>query len=311
MEEGRKFLDELQSFLQEYGHREIRMDILYPTWSEDPEPVIAFIRSYLDAEESQSPHRQQARLIEERQDITEEVLSHIETGPIGRHLVSPLFRWILAQTQAHTRERDTMHFELTRLFPTFRRFLYELGHRWAEQGNLDAAEDVFFLHFSELQDLTKQAQPMQEVVSSRRAEFEASKSYPWPDVISSAGEAFLTSQDVAAGDQQSLQGISGSPGTASGVARVIRGPEEFGKLKKGDILVAPLTNPVWTPLFALAAGVVTEVGGILSHGAIVAREFGIPAVMSVPGATRLVLEGQRIMVDGNRGFVQLQTEGSA
>ena len=98
---------------------------------------------------------------------------------------------------------------------------------------------------------------------------------------------------------------------ATGVAKVIRGPEEFKRLKKGDILVAPLTNPVWTPLFAIAAGVVTEVGGILSHGAIVAREFGIPAVMSVPGATKLVSEGQRITVDGNRGLVQLAMEGVA
>jgi len=103
-----------------------------------------------------------------------------------------------------------------------------------------------------------------------------------------------------------LGGLGASPGVATGVARVIRGPEEFGKLKNGDILVAPLTNPVWTPLFAIAAGVVTEVGGMLSHGAIVAREYGIPAVMGIPGATKLVREGEMVRVDGNKGVVSLE-----
>ena len=100
-------------------------------------------------------------------------------------------------------------------------------------------------------------------------------------------------------------GISGSPGTVEGVARIIRSPEEFSNLQKGEILVAPLTNPVWTPLFALASGIVTEVGGILSHGAIVAREYGIPAVMSVKGATTKLVDGQVIIVDGSRGVVTI------
>jgi pyruvate,water dikinase len=93
------------------------------------------------------------------------------------------------------------------------------------------------------------------------------------------------------------------------VCRVIQGPQDFGKLKKGEIMVAPLTNPVWTPLFAVAGGIVTEVGGILSHGAIVAREYGIPAVMSVAGATRLVPEGHTVTVDGNKGVVYVEGEG--
>ena len=84
---------------------------------------------------------------------------------------------------------------------------------------------------------------------------------------------------------------------------MVRGPEDFAKLQPGEILVAPLTNPVWTPLFAIAGGLVTEVGGILSHGAIVAREYGIPAVMAVPGATKLLKDGERLVVDGSKGLV--------
>jgi pyruvate,water dikinase len=93
-----------------------------------------------------------------------------------------------------------------------------------------------------------------------------------------------------------------------GVTRIISKPEEFSKLQKGEILVAPITTPVWTPLFAIAGGLVTEVGGILSHGAIVAREYGIPAVMSVPGATKLMVDGQQVTVDGNKGLVHLEME---
>jgi phosphoenolpyruvate synthase/pyruvate phosphate dikinase len=106
------------------------------------------------------------------------------------------------------------------------------------------------------------------------------------------------------------RGIAGSRGVARGVARVILGPEDFGKLRNGEILVAPLTTPVWTPLFALASGLVTETGGILSHGAIVAREYGIPAVMGVPGATTLLHSGQLLAVDGDQGLVScLPAEG--
>jgi phosphoenolpyruvate synthase/pyruvate phosphate dikinase len=105
-----------------------------------------------------------------------------------------------------------------------------------------------------------------------------------------------------------MEGIPGSPGKVVGVTRIVLNREEFGKLKKGEILVAPLTTPVWTPLFALAGGLVTEAGGILSHGAIVAREYGIPAVMSVPGATKFLKDGQRVTVDGSKGLIHLEME---
>jgi pyruvate,water dikinase len=127
-------------------------------------------------------------------------------------------------------------------------------------------------------------------------------------MIRKGQEIFSAETGITEIGETGLQGVAGSPGRAAGVARVIQGPEDFAKLKKGEILVAPITNPVWTPLFAIASAVVTEVGGILSHGAIVAREYGIPAVMSVAGATRLLQDGQLITVDGNKGLVYLEKE---
>ncbi|MCL7453850.1 MAG: PEP-utilizing enzyme [Anaerolineae bacterium] len=304
--EARPFLEELQRFFGEYGHREIRMDVLYPTWGEDPAPVLGFIRSYLDADPEQSPHRQQARLAKEREEETQLVLARVEKDLAGRLLVSPLLRWVLRHTQANTRERDTMHFELTRLFPPFRRLLLELGRRWSRRGLLDQADDIFFLTLDEMGEIAASPSVVIDTVQARRAEFEANKLRPWPDIIRGGQEIYAADRHVeAAAVEGQLQGVAGSPGVVTGVARIVRGPEEFGRLQKRDILVAPLTTPVWTPLFAIAGGLIAEVGGILSHGSIVAREYGIPAVMSVAGATKSVQEGQVVTIDGNRGIVFL------
>ena len=309
--EGRAFLDELERFLSEYGHREIRLDILYPTWVEDPSPVFSFLRGYLDADEAQGPHEQQARLVKQRHELTEAVQARLGQDFVGRHLVWPIFRWVLGHTQVHTRERDTMHFELTRLFPPFRRLLLELGRRWRERGLIAQPEDVFFLSLDELGEVAESPHSMQKEVRARRAEFEGNKLCPCPDIIRGGQEIYAEGARLAEATEGQLHGIASSPGVVTGMARLIRGPEEFGKLQNGDILVAPLTNPVWTPLFAIASGVVTEVGGILSHGAIVAREYGIPAVMGVAGATKLVHEGQTMTVDGNKGIVYLEMREAA
>jgi phosphoenolpyruvate synthase/pyruvate phosphate dikinase len=306
--EGRAFLQSLDRFLVEYGHREVRMDILDPTWCDDPEPVLFFIRSYLDVDEDRSPHRQQARLTKEREQLTGFVLNDIEKGLPGRLLIAPLFRWILQQTQIHTRERDTMHFEMTRIFPPLRHMFLELGKRWIARGLLDQEEDIFFLTMEEIKDIAETPRPMQATALARKQEFLTNQSRPCPIIIHNGEEIY--SQDTDLGDRQdsAMEGIPGSPGKAVGVTRIVLNREEFGKLKKGEILVAPLTTPVWTPLFALAGGLVTEAGGILSHGAIVAREYGIPAVMSVPGATKFLKDGQRVTVDGSKGLIHLEME---
>jgi rifampicin phosphotransferase len=306
-EEGRAFLAALEGFLVVYGHREIRMDILYPTWGEDASPVLGFIRSYLEVGESQSPYRQQERLVKQRQELAEAVQTRVRRDLIGRLFIAPIFRWVLRNTQAHTRERDTMHFELTRLFPPFRRLLLELGQRYASRGLIPQRDDIFFLTLDEMAEIASKPRSMGELVEKRRTEFQASKKRMAPGIIRD-GEA-VELEGVAAGAAVDGQhrGIAGSPGRVTGIARVIRGPEDFDRLKSGEILIAPLTNPVWTPLFAIAGGLVTEVGGILSHGAIVAREYGIPAVMSVRDATRVFVEGQRVTVDGNSGTVMVDS----
>jgi pyruvate,water dikinase len=307
--EGRSFVGELDSFLAEYGHREIRMDILYPTWVEDPAPVLSFVRGYLDVPEESSPHHQQERLVREREELAATVRSRVRGDLRGRLIVWPIFRWVLGHTQANTRQRDTMHFELTRLFPPFRRLLLELGERFAARGIVADQADIFYLTLDEMRATAESAEAavsLQPLVDKRRHELEANRRRQPPSIVRDGRE--LWDEGVAAGAGEpvagELRGIAGSPGVVSGVVRIVRGPDEFDKLTEGEILVAPLTNPVWTPLFAIAGGLVTEVGGILSHGAIVAREYGIPAVMAVSGAISTLRDGQFVTVDGSRGTVR-------
>jgi pyruvate,water dikinase len=166
--------------------------------------------------------------------------------------------------------------------------------------------DIFYLTLDEMDDVAASPGPMFETVQERRSEYELNRSRPWPDIIRGGRGIFAEAAGPVEALDGQLHGVAGSPGLVTGVARVIRGPEEFSRLQKNDILVAPLTNPAWTPLFAVAGAVITEVGGILSHGAIVAREYGIPAVLSVAGVTSQVSDGQTITVDGNRGIVGLE-----
>lgn len=302
------FVAALEAFLAEYGHREIRMDIIHPTWGEDPAPVLGFVRSYLDAGEARSPHRQQAHLVEKREALTAEVRSAMRSSIRGRLVVAPIFDWVLRQTQVHTRERDTIHFELTRLFPPLRAMLHELGRRWTQQGLLDDPDDIYYLTLEQATAMVESPQPMQKAVQAGRVAYRDNLSRSWPDIIRYGEEIYRGMEDgeEQPGEDGRWQGVAGSPHVATGHARVIRGPEEFHSLRRGEILVAPSTDPAWTPLFALAGAVVTEVGGILSHGAIVAREYGIPAVMGVRGITDALQTGQRITVDGNRGLVTLE-----
>jgi pyruvate,water dikinase len=187
--------------------------------------------------------------------------------------------------------------------------LHELGSRWTGQGLLDDPDDVYYLTLEQGTAMAESPEPLQQAVQAGRAAYAAHQSRRWPDIIRYGEEIYRGMEDGTEQPQEDgrWQGVAGSPLVATGNARVIRGPEEFHSLQRGEILVAPSTDPAWTPLFALAGAVVTEVGGILSHGAIVAREYGIPAVMGVRGITEAIQTGQRITVDGNRGLVILET----
>jgi pyruvate,water dikinase len=240
-------------------------------------------------------------LVDERHDLEKMVKNRLTADARGRYATWPAFRWVYGQARRHTRERDTMHFELTRLFPAFRRMLHELGTRWTERDLIQSWQDIFFLTWDDLNKVVATSYPAHDTVRENRAGYETSKRRPWPIMVLEGEEIYPERAEPDADGR--LEGVAGSPGRVTGTVRVIRGPEEFDRLQNGDIMVAPFTTPVWTPLFAIAGGIVTEVGGALSHGAIVAREYGIPAVMGIANVTECVQEEQMLTVDGNSGYV--------
>jgi phosphohistidine swiveling domain-containing protein len=214
-----------------------------------------------------------------------------------------VFRWALARTEILGRERDTMHFHWTACFPVLRRLLAELGRRWSAAGVLASADDVYCLAITEMPALARQPQPMAAVARERLSAWRVDQGRTWPLEITAGREVYPDDFAAAGPDGEGLKGIPGSPGVVTGPARVVKGPEDFARLAPGEVLVAPFTTPVWTPLFAVAGGLVTDTGGILSHGAIVAREYGIPAVLGVAGASALIPDGAEVTVDGVGGTV--------
>ena len=300
---GEVFLAELRSFLDRYGHREAGGTLLVSqsTWKDRPEAVLGILKGLALAEPR--PQTQHSAWEVARDDV----LAH----PLLR--LPPLrsaFLKLLAEARWFQQLREDTRFYFMLLLPVLRRTLLELGRRLDSVEVLDAPEDVFHLKLAELertdgtwpppQQLADQLRALMARRKKRRAELEGT---PLVDPR-------LFHQEEIEGDVL-LSGTPGSPGVAEGPVRIICDGSEFGKLRSGEVLVTPYTNPAWTPLFQRAAAVVVDSGGAASHAAIVAREYRIPAVMGTPEATQKLTDGQRVRVDGNHGRVTLLIENDA
>ena len=181
------------------------------------------------------------------------------------------------------------------------------AERLVQADVLRERDDIFFLRFEELHDVVRTHRVDDELIGRRRDEFRSYRALTPPRVLTSDGEGVAGSyrrDDVPAG---ALIGLPVSAGVVEGRARVIHDIGE-ADLDEGDILVTAFTDPSWTPLFVAVAGLVTEVGGLMTHGAVIAREYGLPAVVGVEDATRLIRDGQRIRVHGTDGYVEILTE---
>jgi pyruvate,water dikinase len=211
-----------------------------------------------------------------------------------------LFRRLLALSQKYMELRENQQFYIGQGYPIGRSIVLEIGSRFKENGILNESEDIFFLEIKEVRNIIdgKIDEDLNSKVDKRKSDYELFMDIEPPALITKDG-----GKDWAADTK--LKGLGGSPGKVTGKVRVISDIDEFGKFEKGEILVAPTTNPSWTPLFMIAKAVVTEVGGMLSHGAVVAREYQIPAVLGVRSATKILKDGMEITVDGGTGEVRI------
>lgn len=305
----------LEQFLKDFGHRGVyEMEIMNPRWAEDPSYVLETIRSHL--REGLPDHDPHAAAREKREKAEAEV-----KGALGLSPSYPLYRFLLGKAREAMRLREGAKSALVRLIRPARFAALAIGRRLAAKGILKEPEEVFFLTGDEIASLLAaqwDGSGLQAILAHRLEQRETMQRETPPDVILGdravvnmradlRGEGFqrgARTEEVRVDEHGALWGVAVSSGQAGGPARLIRHPAEGTALKRGEVLVAPSTDPAWTPLFLRASAVVMEVGGYLSHGAIVAREYGIPAVVNVAGAMSVFHDGQVLHVDGDSGKVR-------
>jgi len=316
---SRQFLADLHKWLAYYGQRLNSTFVLgEPSWIEDPTPAIQNLQAYVAIPDLR-PEMEPAALAAEREKAVAEARARLAgyPQPIVRR-----FETLLKAAQVAAVVHEDHNFWIDqRLFYHVRRVILEFGGRLAQAGMLDAVNDVFYLTLDELK--TGRDISMERLVQERKTEMEHFSQVAPPPMLGTAPAFEMTDggsmvRAMFKGEMSpaltrnietnKVKGLPGSAGVVRGTARVIRSLAEAGKLQPGDVLVAIATEPSWTPLFATASAIVTDSGGVLSHSAVVAREYRIPAVVGTGNATTTFQDGQLIEVDGNAGIVRLVSE---
>lgn len=305
VEGGPEFLQAMEIFVARYGDRGAgEIDISRIRWRDNPSMLLRVI----NGGSKDGAHRQQfAQQVKDGQDAQRQLVEAAGRGAFG-FLRRAWVRRLCRVARFGMGLREHPKFAIVRLLGVVHTQALEAGALLAERKQINSATQVWHLSFEELaQALDTPGEDLREELDRRQAQFRLDQQKKPPIVISSEGETPTLAHDVGDFPKGAMRGTGASSGVVEGIARVIRDPDRE-VLHAGEILVAPFTDPGWTPLFVHAAAVVTEVGGALTHGAVVAREYGIPAVVSVAGATDRIRTGQRIRVDGTRGFVQIVEE---
>lgn len=300
---GPSFLRELRAFLAAYGHRSLSLDLIRPSFGADPGQVFQLIVSLLGAV---APRDQSAR----RERALHTARSRLFFSPLGPFLW-PIFEEVLALTRIYVRLREDQRFQWQKAIAALREAYLLVGGRLVERGVLKRADDVFFLIRSEVvaaalgkidpAEVARLVPRRRKEYAELLADWERSPSDSYPRFL--RGRRPLTAPDAPGGKR--LTGHPVSPGRARGRVRVIRTLAELVELEAGEILVTRGADPGWTPLFGKIAGLVMESGGQLSHGSVVAREYGLPAVVGVVDATAALRDGDLVLVDGEAGTVDL------
>ncbi len=293
----------LDGFLRTYGHRgAAEVDVGLPRWAEDPTPVFAAIAGYLRVEDpEQAPDRRFARAAA---DAETKIVELVDRARRSRPLRAACAGFLMRRGRAVAGLRELPKFAWLYAFDEMRRQLLATGADLQERGLLERADDIMFLDYREA-FAAAAGHDQRRLIEARRADYDrelARRSVP--GVLLSDGtnpEALTPSTPPVDG---ALVGMPAAPGRATGRARVVRDPAK-AHIEPGEILVAPTTDPGWTPLFLTAGGLVTETGSPMAHGPTVAREYGIPAVICVRDATQLITTGQLITIDGAAGTVTI------
>ena len=261
-----------------------------------------------------NPHTRQRAAADRREEATQAMMHRLK----GLRL--KLFRRLITPAQRYAPLREDGLADVGLGYPLLRQMLRELGRRFVEGGLIDQPDDIFWLNQDEVQqaaaglDRGETPSRLSATIPQRKAAWRAARRVTPPMMLPQMRFLGMDMEQIKTARARqragaSLKGVAASPGRVTAPARVLVGPEDFDQMRAGDVLVAAITTPAWTPLFARAAAVVTDVGGPLSHGSIVAREYGIPAVLGTGSATKRIRSGQVVTVDGSTGVVTLPDNG--
>ena len=313
--DGQPVVDGIQHYLNEYGHQIYNLDFVDPTQTEDPLPMLLSLTALVDNVPDQDVRTRQAKMAEERDALVAETMQAM--NPLSRRL----FRWVWKWTKHYAPYRESVMFYMGAAWPTVRKLASELGQRLTDAGTIAAPADIYYLEGAEITAAIaaraggQRLPDFVQLTQERRALRGARKQLtPLPKVpphgVIKLGPIKLSMFDPTPSDAVNegpvLNGYAVSTGRVTAPASVIRSIDEFDQMKPGTILVCTTTTPAWTPLFSQAKGLVTDVGGALAHGSIVAREYGIPAVMGTGVATDRIKSGTMLIVDGDAGTVTLE-----
>ena len=288
-------------FIKEYGHRAVyELDIINPRWNEDPTYLLGIVQSTMNTADL-------GKLREDQKEKQKRAWLEIKDKvPASEH---SSIRDLVRESQAGAAVREKTKSVLALIMNAYRIIARELGHRFYERALIKEPDDIFFCTWPELFSILSgewDGRGLQVLIAVRKDWMREMESMAPPDVI--YGETPKFTEPASLVSSNCLVGVPVAAGKASGSVRLISHPDEGGRLQPGEAMVAPSTDPGWTPLFLKAGAVVMETGGFLSHGAIVAREYGIPAVVNIPGVMSILKDGQTIVVDGDNGKISLADE---
>ena len=301
---GPEARDAIGAFLEKYGMRCIgEIDITRPRWSERPATLVPVILGNIKNFEPGAAGRRFEQGRREARDKEQVLLERLQALPDGERKAEEVRRMI-HRVRTFIGYREYPKYGIVSRYFVYKRALLAEAGRLVQAGVLSEKEDIFYLTFHEFHDVARTKHADHQLIRERKDAFRSYQALTPPRVLTSEGEVFTGAyrrDDVPAG---ALVGLPVSAGIIEGRARVIHDIAE-ADLEAGDILVTAYTDPSWSPLFVSIAGLVTEVGGTMTHGAVIAREYGLPAVVGVAQATRLIQNGQRIRVHGTDGYVEI------
>ena len=301
---GPEASDAIRAYLDKYGMRCVgEIDITRPRWSERPTTLLPMILGNI---KNFAPRAGERRFEQGRQEALRkehELLARSRALPDGERKAAEV-KAMIDRVRTFSGYREYPKYHMISRYFVYKQALLKDAERLVHAGVLREKEDIFYLRFSELHDVVRTNRADMQLISQRKEAFRSYQALTPPRVLTSDGEIVAGTYRRTDVPANALVGLPVSAGTVQGRARVILDMAQ-ADLEAGDILVTAYTDPSWTPAFVAINGLVTEVGGLMTHGAVIAREYGLPAVVGVEHATRLIPDGQRIRVHGTDGYIEI------